>query len=243
MTDLAAKGLTIGKRLLGIDAQIERGKITAICGPNGAGKSSLLTALAGLIALDSGLVTIGGTNIAAMHPRTRAQRIGYLPQDGNLAWDVAVRSLVALGRMPHGDGIVAPVDRAMKALDLEHLAARPVSKLSGGERARALLARVLAGEPEWMLADEPLAALDIGHQLTLLRHLRRVAEDGKGVVLVVHDLPLAMNHADHVMVLDKGKLIASGTPDHALAERVIANVWGVTAKWIGEQRARALITK
>ncbi len=118
-----------------------------------------------------------------------------------------------------------------------------MSKLSGGEKARALLARVLVGEPEWLLADEPLAALDIAHQLTLLRHLRRVADNGAGVVLVLHDLSLAMNHADHVLVLDKGRLAASGSPEDALSEAVIAQVWGVAAKWIGEERGRALIIR
>lgn len=241
MTKLAAADLTIGKRLRGVDVQIEPGQITAICGPNGAGKSTLLTALAGLLAPDSGRVTLGGTDIAAMHPRTRAQRVGYLPQDGEIAWDVAVRSLVALGRMPQGDSAAEPVERAMAALDLEALATRPISKLSGGEKARALLARVLAGEPEWLLADEPLAALDIGHQLTLLRHLRRVADGGAGVVLVLHDLALAMNHADHVVVLDSGRLIANGAAEGALSAEVIVSVWGVQAKWIGEAGAQALI--
>lgn len=243
MTNLSATKLTMGQRLCGVDIHIEPGQITAICGPNGAGKSTLLSALAGLLSPDSGEVRLDGANIAAMHPRTRAQRIGYLPQEGEVAWDVAVRSLVALGRMPHGDSATAPVERAMAALDLEPLANRPISKLSGGEKARALLARVLAGEPEWLLEDEPLAALDIGHQLTLLRHLRRAAEQGTGVVLVVHDLALAMNHADHVAVLDKGRLIASGSPADALSEAVIANVWGVTAKWIGEAGGRALVTQ
>jgi iron complex transport system ATP-binding protein len=241
VTQLTAQSLTIGKRLRDVDVQIEPGQITAICGPNGAGKSTLLTALAGLLVPDSGQVSLDGTDIAAMHPRTRAQKIGYLPQDGEVAWDVAVRSLVALGRMPHGDAASEPVERALVALDLVPLATRPISKLSGGEKARALLARVLAGEPEWLLADEPLAALDIGHQLTLLLHLRRVAEDGAGVVLVLHDLSLAMNHADHVVVLDKGSLIASGVPDVVLSEAIIAKVWGVATKWIGEEGGRAFI--
>ncbi len=241
MTNLSATSLTIGQRVCGVDAQIEPGQITAICGPNGAGKSTLLSALAGLLSPDTGEVRLDGTNIAAMHPRTRAQRIGYLPQDGEVAWDVAVCSLVALGRMPHGDTAAAPVERAMAALDLEPLADRPISKLSGGEKARALLARVLAGEPQWLLADEPLAALDIGHQLTLLRHLRKVAEDGSGVVLVLHDLALAMNHADRVLVLDRGELILSGEPKQALSAEVIRQVWGIEARWIGEAGAWALV--
>jgi len=242
VTQLTVQSLTIGKRLCDVDVQIEPGHITAICGPNGAGKSTLLTALAGLLVPDSGQVSLDGTNIAAMHPRTRAQKIGYLPQAGEVAWDVAVRSLVALGRMPHGDTAAEPVERAMAALDLEPLADRPISKLSGGEKARALLARVLAGEPQWILADEPLAALDIGHQLTLLRHLRLVAEDGAGVVLVLHDLSLAMNHADHVVVLDKGRLIASGSSEVALSTDMIAQVWDVQGRWLGKLGARALIT-
>lgn len=243
MSNLSAKNLTIGRRLRSVNVEIKPGQITAICGPNGAGKSTLLSALAGLLAPDSGQVTLGGTDIAAMHPASRAQRIGYLPQDGEIAWDVAVRSLVALGRMPHGDNAAEPAERAMAALDLEPLAIRPISTLSGGEKARALLARVLAGEPEWILADEPLAALDIGHQLALLRHLRRVAEDGAGVVLVLHDLSLARNHADHVAVLDGGRLIASGAPPETLSEAVIAQVWGVRARWIGEAGKQALITE
>jgi iron complex transport system ATP-binding protein len=129
----------------------------------------------------------------------------------------------------------------LEALDLTRLAARPVSTLSGGERARALLARVLAGEPRWILADEPLAALDLAHQLALLVRLREAASKGIGVVLVLHDLALAMNHADHVVVLDEGLVEANGPPEAALSERTIERVWGVTARWLGEPDARALV--
>ena len=242
MSNLAATSLSVGKRLRHVNLRLGAGQITAICGPNGAGKSTLLTALAGLLAPDSGQVRLGDDDMHSMHPRTRAQRVGYLPQDGDVAWDVAVSSLVALGRMPHGDNGAEQVAKALAALDLEALATRPISKLSGGEKARALLARVLAGEPQWLLADEPLAALDIGHQLTLLRHLRRVADDGAGVVLVLHDLALAMNYADHVLVLDKGALVESGSPERALSVEVIQQVWGVQASWIGEPGGRALVT-
>jgi len=239
---LTAEALTIAGRMEKISADFQPGRITAICGPNGAGKSTLLSVLAGLLVPGSGQVLLSGEDVSTMHPRRRAQAIGYLPQDGEVAWDVAVRSLVALGRMPHGDEGVEAVRRAMVALDLGALADRPVSKLSGGEKARALLARVLAGEPQWLLADEPLAALDIGHQLILLRHLRRIAGEGVGVVLVLHDLGLAMNHADHVVVLEHGRLAASGPPEDALSEAIVRQVWGVAAKWIGEPGARALIT-
>src|SRR5690606_30920127 len=160
---------------------------------------------------------------AALPPgRERARRIGYLPQGGEIAWDLSVAALAALGRLPHGDRGEAQVAAALAAVDLAALADRPVSTLSGGERARALLARVLAGEPRWILADEPLAALDLAHQLALLAHLRTAAERGAGVVLVLHDLALAMNHADRVVVLDRGRVAAGGPPEAALSAQVVA---------------------
>jgi iron complex transport system ATP-binding protein len=238
---LVANELRLEGRIVGLTAALEPGKITAICGPNGAGKSSLLQCLAGLLAPEEGAVTLDGAPLASLHPRDRAKAVGYLPQDGEVAWDVAVRSLVALGRLPHRDRGTPQVDAAIAALDLGALADRPVSQLSGGERARVLLARVLAGEPEWILADEPLAALDLAHQLALLTHLRRAASNGAGVVLVLHDLSLAMNHADRVVVLDRGTKAADGAPEEALSAAVIARVWGVSARWLGEPGARALV--
>ena len=222
---------------------LEPGTITAICGPNGAGKSTLLEALAGLLEPDSGAALLDDTALAAMTPRQRGQRIGYLPQAHEIAWDVPVRSLVALGRMPHGDADPAPVEAALDALDLHGFADRRAQSLSGGETARVLLARVLAGQPQWILADEPLAALDLAHQLALLRHLRAAAHSGAGVVLVLHDLALAMNHADRVVVLDKGRVAADGSCENALATEVVERVWGVTARWIGEPGQRALVAR
>lgn len=240
---LSAQNITLADRLSEVSLTLQPGRITAICGPNGAGKSTLLSALANLITPDQGRVLLGEEGLATMSAQTRARRIGYLPQSAEVAWDVAVRTLVALGRMPHGDEASAPVEQAMAALDLMPFAARPLSTLSGGEKARALLARVLAGEPDWLLADEPLAALDLAHQITLLRHLRAVAGAGAGVVLVLHDLAHAMNHADHVVVLSNGEVAASGPPEEALSETIIASVWGVTAQWIGEGRAQALVVQ
>ena len=235
---LAARDLTVAKRLSGVTASLAPGAITAICGPNGAGKSTLLQCFAGLIDPDDGAIELGGAPLP--HGRERARRIGYLPQVGEVAWDVSVAALASLGRLPHGDRGEPQVAAALAAVDLTHLAARPVSTLSGGERARALLARVLAGEPEWVLADEPLAALDLAHQLALLARLREAAARGAGVVLVLHDLALAMNHADRVLVLDRGRLAADGAPEQALSEDAIAGVWGVAARWLGEPGGRAL---
>ena len=239
---LKAAQLRIAHRLDDVSVSLEPGRITAICGPNGAGKSTLLEVLAGLITPDAGSVTLDGTSVGQLALREKGRRIGYLPQAAEGAWDVPVHSLVALGRMPHGDTSAEPVNAAMAALDITHLADRRAQSLSGGETARVLLARVLAGEPEWILADEPLAALDLAHQLTLLRHLRRAAQAGAGVLLVLHDLALAMNHADHVVVLDQGRVAASGECKDALDHQVIERVWKVSARWIGDPGARALVT-
>lgn len=226
--------------LQGVSCALEQGRITAICGPNGAGKSSLLMALAGLLDPVSGSVTLAGEGLSALHPQIRAQRIGYLPQAAEIAWDVAVENLVRLGRMPHRDRGEAAVEGAIAALDLEGLRHRPASQLSGGEKARALLGRVLAGEPHWILADEPFAALDLAHQQALLRHLHAAADRGAGVVVVLHDLATAMNHADRVLVLGEGRLVADAPPEQALSREIIRQVWGIEAEWIGEAGARAL---
>lgn len=234
--------LTLGRKLVldRVTTTLEPGSITAICGPNGAGKSSLLSALAGLLKPAAGNMVLDGAPLASLHPRQRARALGYLPQTPEIAWDLSVANLVALGRLPHGAGGEEAVSRALAAADLAELAGRPVSTLSGGEKGRALLARVLAGEPRWIFADEPLAALDLAHQLAMLAALRAEAERGTGVVLVLHDLALAMNHADRVLVLREGRLVADGPPELALCTQNIANGWQVTARWLGEPGARAL---
>ena len=242
---LAAEKISVrlggNKVLQGLSTTLEPGTITAICGPNGAGKSTLLACLTGLLVPAEGSVSLDRSDIAKLHPRERARRIGYLPQTGEIAWDVSVRNLVALGRLPHGDRGEREIEAALEATHLTALAGRPVRSLSGGERARALLARVFAGDPEWVLADEPLAALDLYHQHEILAALRAAAGLGRGVVLVLHDLALAMNHADRVLVLDKGMVAADGAPESALLAELITRVWGVGVRWLGEPGARALV--
>ncbi|MWV28371.1 ABC transporter ATP-binding protein [Aurantiacibacter rhizosphaerae] len=240
---LEVRGITIANRLEAITTALQQGEIIAICGPNGAGKSTLLAALAGLLDVDAGEVLLDRDPLSALPPRKRAQAIGYLPQSGEVAWDVSVASLAALGRLPHGDAGKFAIASALAATDMSDFAARPVSTLSGGEKARALLARVLAGTPRWILADEPLAALDLSHQLNLLKVLRAQARQGAGVVLVVHDLAVAMNHADRVLVLDKGRLAADGKPEDTLDAETIARVWSVDARWLGQAGERALVTQ
>lgn len=243
---LETSGLCVtrgGRRVLNdITLRLEPGTVTAICGPNGAGKSTLLEAMAGLVAPKGGEVLLGGRALGNIPTLQRTRRLGYLPQAAEIAWDVAVRNLVMLGRMPHRDADHRVVQEVMEALDLLPFADRPVSQLSGGERARALLARVLAGTPEWILADEPLAALDIAHQDSLVRHLGNAAKGGAGIVLVLHDLALARNHADRIVVLDAGRVAADGNGEEALAAAVIRRVWGVECEWLGEPGRMALST-
>lgn len=240
---LEVAGLTVPHRLRDVSARFPSGRVTAICGPNGAGKSTLLAALAGLVPGLSGTITLAGAPVGGMLPDERARRIGYLPQSGEVAWNLSVRTLVGLGRLPHRASRAEDaeaVEEALAALGLGPLAERALSTLSGGERARALLARVLATRPHWILADEPLAALDLAHQQALARQLRALASEGRCVVLVVHDLALAMNHADHVVVLHEGRVAAQGRPETALSQQVIEDVWGMSARWLGEPGHRAL---
>ncbi|MFM2302213.1 MAG: hypothetical protein RLZZ84_1949 [Pseudomonadota bacterium] len=239
---LSAANLCIPGRVEVATLDLRPGEVTAICGPNGAGKSSLLTALAGLAGRG---VALDGAPLAGLAPRQRGRAIGYLPQGAEVAWDVSVETLVGLGRLPWRDDAradAAAVEAALAALHLGDVRQRPVSQLSGGERARALLGRVLAGTPRWLLADEPLANLDLAHQLALLGHFRALAQQGLGVVLVLHDLAHALNHADRVVVLERGAVVADGLPADALDEAVIAQVWGVSARWLGEPGQRALST-
>lgn len=248
---LEARSLSVSNRLIGLTAGLRPGQVTAICGPNGAGKSTLLSCLAGLLAPDAGALLLGDEPIAALPSRVRARALGYLPQAPEVAWDVTVEVLVGLGRLPwqgaplhrsHASPAedAAAVDAAIAAMDLGDLRHRPVSRLSGGERSRVLVARVLAGAPSWILADEPLANLDLAHAATLVARLKEQAAAGVGVVLVLHDLATAMNHADRVLVLNRGELVADGPPCEALTEATIARVWGVSARWLGEAPARAL---
>ena len=240
---LAAHHLSLKARLSDIDTALSPGEITAICGPNGAGKSSLLACLAGLLAADSGAVSLDDAPLSEITPQRRAQAIGYLPQSPEVAWDVSVETLVALGRLPWRSGAAedrAAIEAALGTMELQDLRHRPVSRLSGGERARALMARVLAGQSRWILADEPLANLDLAHQQALLGVLRQQVQTGVGVVLVLHGLAQAMNHADRVLVLHRGELLADGTPETVLDLATIRSVWGVEARWLGEAGARAL---
>jgi iron complex transport system ATP-binding protein len=233
-----------GRRVLAdASATFAAGRITVILGPNGAGKTSLLRAAAGLIVPSAGKIAIDGRAIAVMRRDDRARTIGYLPQSGDVAWNMPARDVVALGRLPHRAGVaedVAAVLAAMAATDTEQFAERRVGELSGGERARVLLARVLAGEPQWLLADEPLASLDPAHQLDLLDRLRGQAARGVGVVVVLHDLVQAARVADEILLLRDGRVFAAGPPDEVLTPQHLREAFGVDVLLFADAEGRML---
>jgi iron complex transport system ATP-binding protein len=233
--------VTLGGRAVidALSAQFSPGRVTAVLGPNGAGKSTLLRALAALVPARG--VTLDGQDVARMDPRARARAIGYLPQDATVHWNMAVRDLVALGRLPHGGGGADAIEAALVATDTAALVKRAVRSLSGGERARVLLARVLAGEPRWLLADEPLASLDPLHQLETLALLRSAASKGRGVIAVLHDLTLAARVADDVMLLKNGRVLAQGVASEVLSPSHIAAAYGVQVDVVPHASGTAIV--
>ena len=210
-----------------VSGSLPSASVTVILGANGAGKSTLLSCLAALRAPDSGMVTLDGKPLLAMPPLERARQIGLLPQQADIHWDINVRALVALGRLPHhtrwgrSAADEAAIDEAMAQTDCSQFATRKALRLSGGEQARVLLARVLAGKPDWVLADEPLANLDPAHQLDAMACFRAAAMAGAGVVLVLHDLTQAARIADHLIVMKEGGIIASGPAAQVLTPEVL----------------------
>jgi len=239
---LTAEGLMVrlgGRAVLrDVSLAFRPGLVSAIVGPNGAGKSTLLSCLAGLRRPDAGEVRLDRRMIAAIPHRERARQIGYLPQIAEIAWRLDVHTFVRLGRTAHrgvfgeDPGDVEAVDRALRATAMAEFAGRDVTTLSGGERARALIARALAGEPAWLLADEPLTGLDLSHQIDAGKLLREVARGGVGVVVSLHDLSFAARVADRIVLIAEGCVLADGPPAAALAPPMLARAYGVDARWM-----------
>lgn len=238
---LAAGGLScgIGRRtiLSGIDPGVRRGEVLGLIGANGTGKSTLLRVLAGVRPPRAGQVLLEGKPLASYPARDRARRIAFVAQEEAAPSDLLVAELVALGQVPRArpwggvdDEARTAVGEALRLVDLEYAARVPLDRLSGGERRRAVLARGLAQRAPLLLLDEPTNHLDIRHQLTLMRLIRGLSrEQGRTVVLALHDLDLAATFCDRIAVLHDGALLACGTPDEVLTPGVLHDAFGVVA--------------
>ncbi len=238
MSRLAGRDLRVvraGRTILA-DATLSvgPGELVGLIGPNGAGKTTLLRCLAGLIRPDGGGVSLCGRDIASVPRAALARRVAYLAQGAEVNWPLTVDRAVALGRLPHigpwqrpGAADAAVIADAMERCGVSDLKERPVTTLSGGERARVLLARALAVRPEVLLADEPVAGLDPHHQLRVMDVLAGLAGDGAAVVVVLHDLTLAARYCGRVVLLDKGAIVADGPTGEALRTDLLEAVYGV----------------
>ncbi|MBE7728736.1 ABC transporter ATP-binding protein, partial [Komagataeibacter sp. FXV3] len=200
-----------------------------------AGKSTFMRMLAGLQPPDCGHVTLLGDDMSRISPTLRARQLAFVPQDGGTPPPMPVRALVALGRLPHGQVNAhaahhPAVAYALGATGLLDLCARPASHLSGGERARMNLARALATDAPVILADEPIAALDPAHALSMMQLFRQQAGQGKGIVVVLHDLVLATRFCDELVLMDKGAVIRHGPATQVLDDDIMRTVYGVTAR-------------
>lgn len=242
---LRLSGLTVmlGPRtaLDAISVEVRAGELVAVCGPNGAGKSTLLRAAMGLVRPAAGEASLFGRAAFGQDPLARARLAAYLPQERHIAWGLSAKAIVALGALHLSDAEAER--RAAAALDLvemAHAAERSVTQLSGGERARVLLARMLAAQAPFMALDEPVAGLDPAAQLKVLQLLRSLAQGGAAIVVSLHDLNLCARFADRVVLLSAGRLIACAEPLEALCPENLAEVFRLEAEWVATPRGHRL---
>lgn len=224
-------------RLHPTSLQLQRGEVLGLIGPNGAGKSTLMRVLAGIDPHHAGQVNLDGANVTTLTRNQIAQKIAYLAQSSICAWPLAVEHLVALGREPHRqhgtlqDDDLLAIDRAMHQADVHTLIGRTVTALSGGERARVMLARALATEAPYLLVDEPTAGLDAQHQLSMMQRFRELAQSNCAVLVVLHDLQLAMRYCDRLLLMDRGRCVANGPASEVLTPEHLASVYGIQAEF------------
>ncbi len=219
--------------LHGASASFEKGRFTCVIGANGCGKSTLLKAILGILPLREGEIVMDGADMRSMSRNDIAKKAAYLSQGKNTP-DMTVEQMVLHGRFPYlsyprryreSDREMAR--NAMETVGISHLAKEQLDTLSGGMRQNAYIAMALAQDTDYILLDEPTTYLDIAHQLDLMRILRSLAEGGKGIIAVMHDLPLAFDFADQLAVIQDGTVAAEGTPMELCGSPVIEEIFGV----------------
>ena len=222
--------------LNGASASLEKGKLTCIIGENGCGKSTLLKSIIGILPISSGEIAADGNSISALGRGEIAKRIAYLAQSKSTP-DMTVGQMVLHGRFPYlsyprryreEDKIAARM--AMEAVGISHLADKSLGELSGGMRQNAYIAMALAQDTDYILLDEPTTYLDVAHQLDLMRLLRRLADDGKGIVMVMHDIPLALDFSDSIIIIRKGEIAAHASPAEIFSSPLIREMFGVAVE-------------
>ncbi|MFD1796559.1 ABC transporter ATP-binding protein [Paracoccus aurantiacus] len=202
---------------------LEPGELIGLIGPNGAGKTTLMRAMLGLIPA-SGL-----SSLAALPPAKRALIAAWLPQEREAAWPISVENLIRLGRIPHRrpDADAAHIEAALSRMGLQSLRHRAVTELSGGERARTLIARALAQDTPVLMADEPIAGLDPAYQIATMQLFRDLADEGRTVIASLHDLGLAARHCTRLVLMDQGRIVADGKPVDVLTPDNLAHTFGI----------------
>ena len=219
-----------------VSAFFEKGKLTSIVGVNGCGKSTLLKAILGILPLSGGEITVDGENLLTMSRNEIAKKIAYLSQ-GKSTPDMTVEQMVLHGRFPYLSYPRRYTGRdreiaysAMERVGILDFARKPLCMLSGGMRQNAYIAMALAQDTDYILLDEPTTYLDIAHQLELMRLLKQLSDNGKGIVTVMHDLPLAFDFSDTLTVMNNGEIIAYGTPSELCNLPIIEDIFGVKIK-------------
>ena len=222
--------------LHGVSAHLAPGKLTAIIGPNGCGKSTLMKCAVGLMKPSGGEILLNGQALSAIPEKERARHLSYMPQS-RIAPDISVRHLVTHGRYPHlkwGQSLRREdreiVQAAIERVKLGALVNRPVSRLSGGERQRAYLAMMLAQQTAVMLLDEPTVYLDLSSQFALMELLRALCREGRSVILVLHELSLALEYTDSLLLMERGRLVAAGSPEEVYRSGQIQRVFSIDVR-------------
>lgn len=228
MAMMQLHGLAVDERLHDITLSIEQGEMVAIVGPNGAGKTTLMHCLAGIQA-HQGEIELDNTSLADLSLQQRAQQMSLLPQQAQSAWSLKVADVIAMGRIPWNDENADIIQQAAQQGEVEDLLDHRIDKLSGGEQSRVWLARALAGQPKILLADEPVASLDLYYQRKIMQLLRAYAQQSRSVIFTIHDLALAARYCDKICLLHQGRIFAWGKPEAVITEANLQAVFQVGA--------------